>query len=296
MIKLSLNLSWQAETLAVIGKTRSKLKNGTRMQLFRYKEDRVPTLIISSLFFCDLAVYFYVESVPLVVFWVVLGLLPKACIGAWNHHHQHVNTFLHTLPNRLLETIYTFQTGISTNVWVLHHNLGHHTNYLDQTKDESRWKRQDGSVMGVIEYTLTVALTGYYRTYKVGKNHPKFQKGFFRMGVVAILLLGLLLLHNWVNAVLIFALPMLIGYVTTCWHTYAHHAGLDTDDPYKASHNITHKWYNVCTGNLGYHTAHHLKQGLHWSKLPAYHQKIKDKIPDELICAPCFPFTLLPAE
>jgi fatty acid desaturase len=44
----------------------------------------------------------------------------------------------------------------------------------------------------------------------------------------------------------------------------------------------------MVTGNLGYHTAHHYKQGVHWSKLPALHEKIKDKIPDNLIKAAWF--------
>ena len=39
--------------------------------------------------------------------------------------------------------------------------------------------------------------------------------------------------------------------------------------------------FNLVTGNLGYHTAHHHKQGLHWSELPALHEQIKDNIPPQ---------------
>ena len=31
---------------------------------------------------------------------------------------------------------------------------------------------------------------------------------------------------------------------------------------------------NILTGNLGYHSAHHKKQNLHWSLLPEYHLKL----------------------
>ena len=65
----------------------------------------------------------------------------------------------------------------------------------------------------------------------------------------------------------------------TAWVTYAHHAGLDVDNDFEASYNIMAPIYNTLTGNLGYHTAHHHKQGLHWSLLPELHEKIKDKIP-----------------
>lgn len=191
----------------------------------------------------------------------------------------------------MLEVVYTFHTGITTNTWVLHHNLGHHLNYLDQSKDESGWKRKDGTIMGPIEYTLTIAATGYTRAFGVGKRYPKFQKDFISMGFVNLAFLVTLFAFKPTATTLVFIIPMLIVYLGTCWTTYYHHAGLDTDDHLHASHNNVHKIYNILTGNLGYHTAHHMKQALHWSKLPEYHATIKDKIPEELITSE---FSLLP--
>ena len=56
-----------------------------------------------------------------------------------------------------------------------------------------------------------------------------------------------------------------------------------------------HRSYNVLTGNLGYHTAHHVKPKLHWSKLPEFHASIADRIPPHLYQEPFFPISLLPA-
>ena len=204
-------------------------------------------------------------------------------IGSWNHHHQHVNTFFSTFLNRLLEIIFTFHTGVTTNLWVLHHNLGHHQNYLDQTLDESGWMRKDGSTMGRIEYTLTIAATGYIRGFGVGKRFPKYQSGLVSMGIVNLAILATLVYFNWLNALLIFFIPPFISYLATCWTTYHHHSDLHTDDHLHASHNVMNKWHNLLTGNLGYHTAHHMKQALHWSKLPEYHRTIEEKIPPHLI-------------
>jgi len=253
------------------------------MKLFRYKEDRIPVLVIVSLLLLDLAVFFSVNSLLILLCWMVPALFAKIFIAAWNHHHQHVNTFRSTFLNRLLEIVYTFHTGISTNVWVLHHNLGHHLNYLDQTKDESGWKRKDGSKMGPLEYTFTVAITGYYRAIRVGKEYPKFQSSLVSMGLVNLTLLALLLWSNPLNALILFIVPTLLIYLGTCWNTYYHHSGLETEDHLHASHNNTNRLYNIFTGNLGYHTAHHMKQGLHWSKLPELHKTIESKIPSELI-------------
>ena len=53
--------------------------------------------------------------------------------------------------------------------WVLHHNIGHHKNYLSQypneTPDESHWTRADGTVMGVdsVVADITEVFAGYLR-------------------------------------------------------------------------------------------------------------------------------------
>jgi beta-carotene hydroxylase len=36
------------------------------------------------------------------------------------------------------------------------------------------------------------------------------------------------------------------------------------------------------TFNSGYHTAHHVNPGLHWSRLPEFHHQLRDRIPAEL--------------
>lgn len=259
------------------------------MKLFRYREDRLPVILITLLFLLDLTVFFFADSLWQLGLWFILTLVPKVCACSWNHHHQHLPTFYKRPLNRMLEVIYALHTGITTNAWVLHHNLGHHINYLDQTKDESGWKRKNGKTMGELEYTLTIAITGYLRAFKVGRRHPKYQSSFIGMGIIVFFICIGLTMHNWVNATVIFLIPMAIGYLTTCWHTYSHHAGLDTSNHLEASHNIMHRSYNFLTGNLGYHTAHHIKPGLHWSQLPQYHATIASEIPPHLfVQAPLF--------
>jgi len=253
------------------------------MKCFRYKEDRLPVALVVLLLCLDLLVYFTVQSVPLLLCWMLLVLQIKVYTAAWNHHHQHVHTFYQTFLNRLLEIVYTFHTGVTTNTWVLHHNLGHHLNYLDQEKDESGWMKKDGSTMGSLEYTLTIALTAYYRGFLVSKRYPKYQRSFIGMGVFNLLLMSILLWHNWLNGLIVFLIPMMTVFVGTCYATYKHHSDLHAEDPYLASHNVTNKLYNALTGNLGYHTAHHMKQALHWSKLPEYHRSMEHKVPANLV-------------
>ena len=249
------------------------------MSIFRQKADQLPITIISLYFALDLVIYFTVENPWFVVTWFLLGIWPKGNICAWNHHHQHYLTFKSPVYNRILEIIFGFQTGITTKVWFLHHVLGHHKNYLDQELDESRWMNKDGSTKSEIGYTLEVGLTSYYRVFKVGLKNRRHLNDVVLMMALQVSLLILLFSYNWFNALFIFLLPMIVGLFLTAWATFDHHSNLDTKNEFEGSRNILDPFYNLMTGNLGYHTAHHVKHGLHWSKLPEYHASIEHLIP-----------------
>jgi len=251
--------------------------------VFRYPADRLPVTIVLAFTCLDFTLYFQLEQTWLLfVFWLLM-VVPKGKIGAWNHHHQHTPTFKKKFLNRLLEFCYALHTGATTNLWVQHHVLGHHVNFLDQNKDESRWRRRSGKAMGKIEYTLNVAATAHLRSFFVGKRFPKLQKEFIFYTLLIFLIVAILTWFKPLQGLFLFILPMLFGLLLTSWATYKHHSGLNTDNEFEASRNNLNRFYNITTGNLGYHTAHHHKQGVHWSRLPELHEQIKDKIPEHLI-------------
>lgn len=251
--------------------------------VFKNSADRVPVLLILALSVLDFSLYFLVDNLYLLGAYFYVMIIPKSQICAWNHHHQHTPMFRYTLPNRILEFFYALHTGVTTNLWVLHHVLGHHHNYLDQEIDQSRWQRRNGKVMGELEYSLKTTFTAYYRGFQVGRKHPQEMRVFLVYTALTVLILAALVGYRPGPAILLFVLPMLMGLFMTAWATYEHHAGLSTDNLYEASFNNLNKWYNLFTGNLGYHTAHHYKQGLHWSKLPQLHAKIEHNIPEPLL-------------
>jgi fatty acid desaturase len=252
------------------------------MSLFKYPEDRLPVLIAIALTALDLTMYFSVSSPWLLgVYWLVM-VTPKGVLSAWNHHHQHVATFRAPALNRMLELCYALHTGMTTNVWLLHHVLGHHQNFLDQSKDESRWRRPDGQKMGVLEYTLDVALTAYPRAFEVSRRFPAHRRRFLTYTALTFALVATLIAFKPFAGFMLFLLPMVCSLLYTAWVTYDHHSGLDTEDEFQASYNNLNKAFNRLTGNLGYHTAHHHRQGVHWSKLPELHARIEHRIPAHL--------------
>ena len=251
--------------------------------MFRYSVDRIPVLLIFSITVLDFVLYFTIEHPWILLAYFVLMLIPKGSICAWNHHHQHRMTFSSDWMNRLLELSYALHTGVTTHLWLLHHVLGHHRHYLDQTRDESRWMHKDGTKMGPLEYTLEVAFTAYSRGFKVGLKYPRILRVHLLFTAITLVLVTTLVIYQPMQGLLLFVLPMITGLLITAWATYDHHAGLyETEDHFKASYNNLNPIFNFMTGNLGYHTAHHMKQGMHWSKLPSLHDQIKDQIPENL--------------
>ncbi len=249
--------------------------------MFNFSADRLPVTIILLFSLVDFVVFFAIDSLLFFIVYWLLMIIPKGAISAWNHHHQHRNVFKSLWMNRVLEFFYALHTGATTNLWVLHHNFGHHRHFLDQEKDQSRWKRSNGASKSVFGYSFEVAVTAFPRAFEVGKDYPKQQKQFVLFTAITFLIITGFALYKPVATIFIFILPMIGSLIYTSWATYGHHVGLDTTDEFSASHNNMSKWYNLFTGNLGYHTAHHHKQGVHWSELPALHEKIKDKIPAE---------------
>ncbi len=262
------------------------------MVRFRYREDRLPIALITLLFIANIVTYFTVDSWQLLLGWFALNVVPRGGVASFNHHHQHLNVFHHPVANRLLELMYGLMTGLVSHAWVLHHSVGHHVNYLDQDKDESRWRRRDGRRMGELEYTFAVALTAYPRAWRVGERYPAYRRTMARMGALTLALLVAALWYRPLPALMVLIAPMIFAVFHTVWATYTHHSGKRTESHYVASNNILHPGYNWLTGNLGYHTAHHAKPGTHWSRLPALHATMAHLIPTDCYVSPGFPFRL----
>lgn len=262
------------------------------VQLFRHREDRVPVGLIAAFFACDVLAYGFVDSPALLLLWVMVGFIPRGAVCAFNHHHQHLTVFRSALLNRLLELVYGLQTGIISHGWVLHHSLGHHVNYLDQRADESRWRRADGTPMNEAEYSLVVGGTAYARVWKVARRTGKYTGIFLVMGMITLAIVAALVAYRPIPALLVFVAPMTIMLFYTAWATFTHHAGKKTSSHFVASNNILHRGYNILTGNLGYHTAHHYRPGVHWSKLPTLHDSIAHEIPADCYVSPGMPWNL----
>jgi fatty acid desaturase len=263
------------------------------MSVFRYRADRPRVALFAAIFVLDVAVYLTVDNPIALGAYFVLGIFPKGCICAFNHHHQHVETFRVSWLNRLLEIMYALQTGVTSHTWVLHHSVGHHLDYLDQTRDQSRWRRKSSAVMGKLEYTLHNGVLAYPRAWRVGARHKSYRRIFLVMGTLTLLIVGALVWNRPLPGLIVFVAAPAFALFGTVYATYLHHSNRSTESGFEACTNVLQPLYNLCTGNLGYHTAHHFRAGVHWSKLPELHAKILDRVPADSYLAAGFPWKLV---
>jgi fatty acid desaturase len=252
----------------------------------KYKADRGPIAYVLAVFILRLVVWTLAS--PLLC---AISVIPLAVLGMFiapiNHHHQHVNSFRAPWLNRLYDLVLALQCGVGPYSWVLHHNLGHHVNYLNQppheSPDESRWTRANGTQMGRLEYSIDLLLHHQIDIVRVGLRHPRYFRYLLLMKLPLWGLIGVGLWLRPLETVLVFLLPAFIALFHTIWATYEHHAGCPPNNHLDASRNRENRIYNALTGNLGLHTAHHKRPGLHWSLLPELHERIRDQIPEEQI-------------
>jgi hypothetical protein len=140
--------------------------------------------------------------------------------------------------------------------------------------------------MGAWEFALRLCIAMYPTVWRIGRSHPAVFRRFLRMAAVCAAILATLVALRPLNALLVFVLPLPFALLLQAQATYWQHAGLTSDDPLGASRSIVDRAYNFRTLNLGYHTAHHLRPSLHWSKLPAFHAAIAVAIPGDLVDHP----------
>ena len=259
------------------------------MNWHRHRADIPATILILVVFTIQLWAFFSIHNPWQLAGLVALLMLVQVSCGAICHNHHHSNIFTRAWANRLIESVMYLQTGTSPFSWTLHHNIGHHHEYLDQGRDPSRWQEDDGSVMHRLKYDFYNAFMIYPEIWKIGRQHPGLFTRFKRWFVISNLALLGCVLINPLNALIVFVLPMLMMLVVLLDNTFQQHSGLCTRDHHLASRNVEHPLYNITSWNLGYHTAHHICPGLHWSQLPKQHERIRHRIPEVLLSKKLIP-------
>jgi fatty acid desaturase len=224
------------------------------------------------------------RTFPVIPYAVLLTLVIGICCVS--HNHAHVPIWRTAWPNRLTDLWIGVLQGQPVFLFLPAH-IGSHHRYNQGEHDITRVTRyaQHNHFIGYLVFPFQVlpALGALRKRYL----SALWEKDRRQVGWIAVLYLPVVALWTValavdpLKAVLFVLVPQVIGLHFLLASNYLQHAHALGESRYNHSRNF-HGWINVIWFNVGYHTAHHEDETLHWTHLPAAHRAIVKKVRPEL--------------
>ena len=215
---------------------------------------------------------------------VVLAL-PLAAMG---HNQNHQAMFRPAWMNVAMSYWLSFFYGLPTISWIAVHNWTHH-GYVnvagkDATSTHNAGDRSD--LWGVLLYTPT-SMGPFFRAHKEAFTrfwHRSPGRFAYYLSHIVFLygMVALLLVVDLERALLYVVLPQQAAIVAITVFNYCQHVHTDGSSRYNLSRNFTSPILNAYLFNAGFHTAHHLDEGAHWSTGKEVHARIASQIDPRL--------------
>lgn len=221
--------------------------------------------------------------VPLYIF----QLLMAVSVSVMTHNHKHLPMWKSKFMNVLTDNWLTLFYGFPVFAWEPTHMSNHHT-HINTDEDYTRTYRytEKNNLLTLITYPT---ISGYFqqgpvKDYFFSRWNINKRKFFFNLLQVVCLVAFVVtfLILDWKKAVLYVIIPQQISLYSVLIFNYIQHVHADEETKYNNSRNMTGWFLNFILINNGYHTAHHISPGVHWSKLKEKHYKLADKIDPSL--------------
>ncbi len=222
---------------------------------------------------------------------VVAMLILVRQVNLVEHNHAHIPIFYRKGLNELLGWMCFLSNGVPLEFYEVHHVQNHHRFNQKVGGTQHDWSSLYGFAgarfpdkpVGLAYYVLTfpIITTCHCLLAILLTPGSKMFRRFIRsIAVVATCFAALFSLHPW-KCLLFFPVPWMIVAFAMGRNNYSHHAGCPMTTDYDSA-NVNLRSYSRLLGfNIGYHVAHHLRPGLHWSLLPGFHETIARNIPAE---------------
>lgn len=223
---------------------------------------------------------------------VLAVILIYVVIGDSNyilHLHIHRPFSRNRAVNLLLDLCLGSVTGMTASNWRIQHKYGHHCGIDILFRGGGNWELEKYTPLRALSFCFRSILVTFWRpivlSFQNGVLANKRRPINYRWAFAeqCLLVMFVILLAFWnLKIVLLYVLPLYgLTYFISRYVDYLNHYGCDerSDNVYEHANNSLNWLFNRVTHNFGYHTAHHLRPGAHWTKLPAIHARIENDIP-----------------
>jgi fatty acid desaturase len=240
-------------------------------------------------------IYAIITTALLILQWTVIGVNPfsytiylflAVSVAVMTHNHNHVPIWKPKVLNILTDWWLTVFYGFPVFAWIPTHNKNHHrlNNRVGDYTITYRFSEKNNLVTLLTYPTIS----GFYQQKAIReylselwhKNREKFYLCIAQYFVLATWIAAAVLL-DWRKALMFVIIPQQVSLFSVLIFNYVQHVHANEESDMNHSRNFT-GFLNTLLFNNGYHTIHHMKAGLHWSQVPAEHQKIEHLIDKSL--------------
>lgn len=203
------------------------------------------------------------------------------------HNHLHQGVFHSRALNKAWRCVLSFGALYPASTNIPAHNLVHHhfeddgqPDWVDAHTVGFRW-----NLLNLLHFPNVGGpntFAGLHRWRAVTK-HPGFGRQLLlEVGFALGLTLALLAYDFWATFFFV-VIPQVYGARSILRINLLQHDRTDIGTEWNHSRNFVGRAFNWIMCNNGYHTIHHNKAGLHWSKLAAAHERdVKPRIDPSL--------------
>ena len=205
-------------------------------------------------------------------------------IGVIHHHHAHLPMWHRRGLNRATDLALALLQGHPTYAFAATHNPNHHRHRHGE-RDWARTYRFAGGdsnhALGYLLHPLQAACALYPHFIAHLMRMRRHRPGVWRWALLQYALVGaswcVLLALDAPKTLLYVLLPQLVALHALLGANYFQHAHADGRSRWNYARNFTGA-VNVLYFNIGLHTAHHEHPREHWSRMPALHAQLRQRI------------------
>ena len=236
-------------------------------------------------------IYILITTTLFISQWMWTGVNPflytwflfmSVSVAVMTHNHNHLPMWRSKVMNLLTDWWLTVFYGFPIFAWIPTHNKNHHR-FNNRKGDDSITYRvsEKNNFLTLISYPT---ISGYYQQKAIvaylkdmkTNNKEKFWISISQY-ILLVFWIAAALIIDWEKALLFVIIPQQVSLFSVLIFNYVQHVHANEESEWNHSRNFT-GFLNFLLFNNGYHTIHHHKAGLHWTKVPAAHKEIEKNI------------------